>query len=68
MQMSLHVARHLSNTLKNDELRTLCMPVSATMACLNMSKHRLYKPFHSTGIPKLTTGHGTGMEGRLTAP
>ena len=60
-QMRLHVATHLSNTLKNVELKTLCMPVSTTVACLNISGHRLYKPFHSTGLSKLTTGYGTAF-------
>ena len=40
-QMCLHVARHLSNTLKNVGLKTLSMPVSATVACLNISRYCL---------------------------
>ena len=35
------------------------MPVSATITCLNISKYFLYKPFHSIGMPKLTSGYGT---------
>ena len=35
------------------------MPVSATVACLNASRYRLHKIFHSTGMPKLTTGYNT---------
>ena len=51
----------LSNTLQNVELciHSLCMAVSATVACLNTSRHRLYKLFDSTGMPTLTTGYGT---------
>ena len=52
---------NLSNTLKDVELKTLCMLVSTTVACLNISGHRLYKPFHSTGQSKLTTGYGTAF-------
>ena len=35
-QMRLHVVRDLSNTLKNVELKTLCMPVTATPTCFNV--------------------------------
>ena len=37
-QMRLLVLRHLRKTLKNVELKTLCMPGSATQVCLNVSK------------------------------
>ena len=37
------------------------MLASATVVCLNTSRHRLYKFFHSTGMPKLTTGYGTNL-------
>ena len=30
-QIRLYVLRHLSNTLKNAELKTLCIPASATV-------------------------------------
>ena len=33
-----HVLRHLSKTLKNVALKTLCMPGSATQVCLNVSQ------------------------------
>ena len=33
--------------------------MSATLACLNISRYRLYKPFHNIGMPKLTTGYAT---------
>ena len=36
-QMCLHVLRHLSKTLKNVELKTLCMPGSAIQICLHVS-------------------------------
>ena len=35
-QMRLLVLRHLRKTLKNVELKTLCMPGSATQVCLNV--------------------------------
>ena len=57
--MCLHVARHLRSILKNVELKTLFMPVSGTTACLNISRHHLYKPFHGSGMSKLTTGYST---------
>ena len=37
--MRLHVLRHLSKTLKNVELKTLCMPGSASQICLNVSQY-----------------------------
>ena len=37
-QIRLHVLRHLSKTLKNIDLKTLCMPGSATQVCLNVSQ------------------------------
>ena len=37
-QMRLNVLRHLSKTHKNVELKTLCMPASATQVCLNISQ------------------------------
>ena len=37
-QMRLHVLRHLSKTLKNVELKTLCMPGPAAQVCLNVSQ------------------------------
>ena len=35
------------------------MAVSATVTCLDITRHRLYKLFHSTSLPKLNTGYGT---------
>ena len=54
-------AVNLSNTLKNIELQTLCIPVSTTLACINISRYRLYKPFHNSSMPKLTTGYTTDL-------
>ena len=51
----------VSNTLKNVELKILCISVSATLACLNTSRHHLYKLFCATSISKLTTGYGTDL-------
>ena len=51
---------NLSNAKKNVELKTFCMPLSTTVVCLNTSKHRLYKRFHGTSMPKLTTGYDSG--------
>ena len=34
---------NLSNTFKIVELKTLCVPVSATQFCLNVSQSCLYK-------------------------
>ena len=54
-------AFNVNNTLKNVELKTLCMPVPATLACLNISHCTMYeqiKFFHSVSVPKLTTGQG----------
>ena len=42
-QMHLQVLRHLSKALKNVELKTLCMPGSATQVCLNVSQCILCK-------------------------
>ena len=36
-QMCLHVLRHFSKTLKTVELKTLCMPGSATQVCSHVS-------------------------------
>ena len=33
------------------------MPVSTTLACLNISKHRFHKSFYSTSMSKLKTGY-----------
>ena len=38
MQMRLHVLRYLSKTLKNVEIKTLCMTGCATQFCLNASQ------------------------------
>ena len=59
-QICLHVARHLSGTEKCwiKDL-TYDMPVSATVACLNISRYCLFKPFHGTSMPKLTTGYSS---------
>ena len=38
MQMRLHVLRNLSQTLKNGELQTSCMPGSATQVCVKVSQ------------------------------
>ena len=35
------------------------MPVSVTGTCLNISRYCLYKPFHSTSMPKLPTEYST---------
>ena len=49
-----------SNKLKIVELYTLCMPVSATLLCLNVSQSIvcITEPLHSPGVPKLTPGYG----------
>ena len=57
----------IGNTLKNVKLKTYSMPLSATVVCLNISMYRLYKPFHSTSIPKLTTGYNTVSMASYTA-
>ena len=38
------------------------MPASATVVCLNTSRHHLHKLFHGTGLPKLMTGCGTDLD------
>ena len=43
------------------------MPVSATVVCLNISIYCLYKPFHSTSMPKLATGYNTVSIASYTA-
>ena len=42
--MRLYVLRRLSKTLKNVELKTFCMPGSATQVCLNISRCIINEP------------------------
>lgn len=55
MQMRVHLKHlFLSNTPQIVELKTLCcMPLSATLVCLNASQSVV------TGVPKLTPGYAT---------
>ena len=43
------------------------MSLSTTVVCLNTSKHRLYKRFHGTSMPKLTTGYDVAAVGAIIA-
>ena len=50
----------LFNNIFHAELKTFCINASATLTqhrLLNTSKNRLYKPFNSTSVPKLTSGY-----------